>query len=325
MSDTRTCPMCDKAITPKQRTFCSSDCRVAFFKNDTECANCGKPLDKPRQNKFCSMPCANEYHGKQRDTRHEVECLNCGKKWTPRTMWRSTFCGNECSNEYRKKNGNDDLWQRVEKTCAICGRTFSTVRTNKKICSDACHLRKWEEGRINQRACRICGKVFMPRSEDHWVCNRDGCNEEKAKRDYTKNVRIRRARVINARPIIVVKCIECGKAFAPMRRLPLLYCSKQCMNKAGKRNRRHRMRSAARSGERVDRAYISERDGWTCHICGEPIDRRAIAPHPKSATMDHVVPLALGGTHTRDNVQLAHFLCNSIKGARHYGQGLLLG
>ena len=32
-------------------------------------------------------------------------------------------------------------------------------------------------------------------------------------------------------------------------------------------------------------------------------------------TMDHVVPLALGGTHTAANVQPLCMMCNSIKGA----------
>ena len=30
-------------------------------------------------------------------------------------------------------------------------------------------------------------------------------------------------------------------------------------------------------------------------------------------TIDHIKPISKGGTHTWDNVQLAHFHCNSIK------------
>ncbi len=33
-------------------------------------------------------------------------------------------------------------------------------------------------------------------------------------------------------------------------------------------------------------------------------------------TIDHVVPLTLGGNDVRVNVQLAHFSCNSRKGGR---------
>lgn len=33
-------------------------------------------------------------------------------------------------------------------------------------------------------------------------------------------------------------------------------------------------------------------------------------------SVDHIVPLAKGGLHSWDNVQLAHFKCNTLKGAR---------
>lgn len=36
----------------------------------------------------------------------------------------------------------------------------------------------------------------------------------------------------------------------------------------------------------------------------------------KSApTLDHVIPLAKGGEHSRANVRCAHFICNSRRGA----------
>jgi len=35
--------------------------------------------------------------------------------------------------------------------------------------------------------------------------------------------------------------------------------------------------------------------------------------------LDHIIPIAAGGEHTPANLQLAHFLCNSIK--RHLGGG----
>lgn len=35
----------------------------------------------------------------------------------------------------------------------------------------------------------------------------------------------------------------------------------------------------------------------------------------EDATIDHIRPLSKCGTHTRDNVAIAHMLCNSYKGA----------
>jgi hypothetical protein len=64
---------------------------------------------------------------------------------------------------------------------------------------------------------------------------------------------------------------------------------------------------------------IFDRDGWRCGICRERIDRRHTYPHPRCASVDHIVPLAKGGDDTRRNVQAAHLDCNLRK--RHKGTG----
>lgn len=60
---------------------------------------------------------------------------------------------------------------------------------------------------------------------------------------------------------------------------------------------------------------IYERDGWICGLCKNAVDPALRHPDPWSATLDHVIPLGPphGGTHTRDNVQLAHRDCNVRK------------
>ncbi|MGP3775472.1 HNH endonuclease [Streptomyces sp. SDT5-1] len=58
---------------------------------------------------------------------------------------------------------------------------------------------------------------------------------------------------------------------------------------------------------------IFERDGWVCQLCGETVSPGAKWPDPKSASLDHVIPLARQGDHTRANVQLAHLVCNLRK------------
>jgi 5-methylcytosine-specific restriction endonuclease McrA len=59
-----------------------------------------------------------------------------------------------------------------------------------------------------------------------------------------------------------------------------------------------------------------ERDGWTCQLCLDPIDPALRVPDPMAATLDHVVPLAQGGSHSMQNLQAAHFMCNYMKGDR---------
>ncbi|WP_433584562.1 HNH endonuclease [Microbacterium hydrocarbonoxydans] len=53
-----------------------------------------------------------------------------------------------------------------------------------------------------------------------------------------------------------------------------------------------------------------------CHICGRPIDYTLKWPDPMSFVVDHVVPLAKGGSHSFDNTAAAHAECNSKKRAR---------
>jgi 5-methylcytosine-specific restriction endonuclease McrA len=65
--------------------------------------------------------------------------------------------------------------------------------------------------------------------------------------------------------------------------------------------------------ERFTKREIYERDQWKCQLCGGKVDSVARFPHPKSASLDHVIPLSLGGSHTRQNCVLAHLLCNSSK------------
>lgn len=51
-----------------------------------------------------------------------------------------------------------------------------------------------------------------------------------------------------------------------------------------------------------------------CGICGKPVDLTLRYPHPLSACIDHIIPIAKGG-HPSDyeNLQLAHWTCNRQK------------
>lgn len=61
---------------------------------------------------------------------------------------------------------------------------------------------------------------------------------------------------------------------------------------------------------------LIDRDGGVCQICGKPTNGDDITNghigrmYP---TLDHIIPLSKGGSHTWDNVQLAHMCCNAGK------------
>ena len=68
--------------------------------------------------------------------------------------------------------------------------------------------------------------------------------------------------------------------------------------------------------ERVNRIKVFEGAGWKCQICDRETPRSLLKDHrhPLAPTLDHVVPISKGGSHTYDNVQCLCRRCNSHKG-----------
>lgn len=73
---------------------------------------------------------------------------------------------------------------------------------------------------------------------------------------------------------------------------------------------RRRAQEAGVEQERVDYAVVLKLHGRWCHICDSEI-----APEGE-LHMDHVIPIARGGSHTYRNVRPSHAKCNRWKGAR---------
>ncbi len=119
-------------------------------------------------------------------------------------------------------------------------------------------------------------------------------------------------------------CAFCGAMFATSGTARM--CSDKCRIDATKdlaHRRRAKMRGA--NAEKFSATEIFERDRWVCQLCGEKTDRKAPASAPFSPSLDHIVPLARGGEHTRRNCQCSHLQCNIRKQGRARGQMRLFG
>ena len=91
--------------------------------------------------------------------------------------------------------------------------------------------------------------------------------------------------------------------------------NKYAPKKKNRNDRPDHQPGARMSYERNRQRIIMTQD--VCAICGQPVDKRLKAPHPLSATVDHIIPVSLGGhPFDLDNLQLAHLVCNMKKGAR---------
>ena len=75
-------------------------------------------------------------------------------------------------------------------------------------------------------------------------------------------------------------------------------------------------RRALKAGAEVSPVDLA--DLWTgyCALCGEEMDYDLKYPDPMSKSLDHDIPLSLGGSHSKDNLQWTHLTCNISKGAR---------
>lgn len=61
---------------------------------------------------------------------------------------------------------------------------------------------------------------------------------------------------------------------------------------------------------------ILKKTATICALCGMPIDKSLRFPDPMSVSIDHIIPVALGGKSTLDNLQATHLICNKAKGTK---------
>jgi hypothetical protein len=112
------------------------------------------------------------------------------------------------------------------------------------------------------------------------------------------------------------RCDRCQDVYT-QRSTVQRYCSPECsrrvknsaakapsQTKADRGNRRYR--------QLRERVKAEEKTCWLCH---EMIDGARIFPDPWSFSLDHVRPVALGGSFfDRDNCHAAHLRCNTSRG-----------
>ena len=87
-------------------------------------------------------------------------------------------------------------------------------------------------------------------------------------------------------------------------------------DKARMKDGRRRALKKSSFVENVDVSRVYEISGGGCFVCGESIDKSLKFPNPMSLTLEHVIPLALGGEHSYANCSVSHYRCNASKGAR---------
>lgn len=251
----------------------------------------------------------------QKIIKREVECRNCGKVFFTDNK-RKVNCSEKCRSSYNKRNRGH------KRTCNSCGRTFYKYK-EQSYCSHECflkHLEQRNEQRnehkelltrlvkaidpIRQKNCIECNKKFYARYRNKIFCS-DKCSSSH-----------QRSKIIINRPKYKKNCKHCGKEFITTRS-NAKYCTNECSKKynwriaEAIRDKRIRMNGEVHWDITLEKLVI--RDKNICYLCNEEVHMDKHYNHNMYGSIDHVVPLAKGGTHTWNNIKLAHRICNSIK------------
>jgi|SRR5690606_34097207 len=64
---------------------------------------------------------------------------------------------------------------------------------------------------------------------------------------------------------------------------------------------------------RANRLVVIRESAPYCRICGQYVDKALSGKHRYGPSVDHIVPVAHGGSHDISNLCLVHAICNSTK------------
>lgn len=218
--------------------------------------------------------------------------------------------------------------------CEVCGHRYRAKMKEQRTCGRTCGTELKRRARslvpaiqkperilvtaISHCDCAGCGRPFVTRaSKRRRFCTRD-CLDTYASKRVISSRRVQiacsgcdsrfEALVTTNSPRI---CEDCKAARLKARRV----IDRKQRDPSVTGNHRRRARHFGVEYEPVNHKRVFERDQWKCGICKRKVKPTTKHPHPRSATLDHVLPLSRGGGHTYANVQLACFECNSRKGA----------
>lgn len=219
------------------------------------------------------------------------------------------------------------------RTCPVCQSEFTPTQVNQRFCpppkgkaKSRC-ARRWDnhmhrhgvppDGPVIQPFdCAWCGKHCVP-GENVVAHASRFCSKEHKTRWHHKHSEGRGWPQCRVSPPVVRRwtsgsCPECGEVVTRLKSIGHGYCSRVCQQR--QKRRRRRARKAGVGSKALSFRTVALRDRWTCQLCGEEVDVLLRFPDPMCATLDHVVPLAMGGEHCESNAQLAHWRCNTLKG-----------
>lgn len=258
------------------------------------CVQCHGPtgyrLSDTRTTSPVCLKCRRQTHGKSGRAEKQICCASCSNVFTVRADNKTRFC-RSCAGLGQRQRVNR------EKVCVHCCTSFWSRTRETRYCARCFRLQVWKS-----------------RNRDLVI--------------YTGPTFVRKPR-INENPIPLSNrkfksgsCKVCGSSFLTL--YTDVTCSAECQRvraaearQVGGAKRRARKRDAFVAD--VWRSRIFKADGYRCHLCNRKCKRATTylkggqVLHPLSPTIDHLIPLAKGGTHEPANCRTACYKCNTKK------------
>lgn len=106
-------------------------------------------------------------------------------------------------------------------------------------------------------------------------------------------------------------CRGCGTSWVQYAKRDDSDLCSACTKMKWRMNHRKRAKHYGVAYEFIDPHRVFAADGYRCQLCERKT--RGSFPNPRSPTIDHIIPMSVGGPHLRHNVQTACFRCNTRK------------
>lgn len=205
--------------------------------------------------------------------------------------------------------------------CPICGA--DVVRPQRKYCSRECKLRSdaqrggWERHGDGPFKCVVCKVTFTKKrtsGRPPKTCG-DECARKWAVRRSVRWQKANPGKVKGYRKSTWARYYAANREAQIARAVD--YWRRNPEKKRARDAKRYALTRGASDAESFTLDEIFERDSGVCHLCHKRVPR-------SKATMDHLIPVSLGGPHTRANVSLACRSCNSSKKAEPRNEQLRL-
>ena len=197
--------------------------------------------------------------------------------------------------------------------CLYCDKEFHKTVWNKRFCSRFCAEQyryiNFKKKDYRKVICGFCGIEFEDKTGRARFC----CKQHSKQFHNDK-----------LKKLFSHLCLFCFEEFNTTRSWQV-FCSLTCHQKFNKRTENGKIRDLNAKHKRRARLKYSDIDGkWlkelkesteVCVVCNEKMN--VVSIHPRSKSLDHIIPICLDGQHLKCNVRFICLKCNVKKGGKN--------